>query len=54
MSDAEKSTAKVRFIIGVDIRGTFTDGVLLDQVTGSLWSTKVLTASARGRASRYT
>ena len=24
MSDAEKSAAKVRFIIGVDIRGTFT------------------------------
>ncbi len=24
MSDGEKSTAKARFIIGVDIRGTFT------------------------------
>ena len=44
MSDAEKSAAKARFIIGVDIGGTFTDGVLLDQVTGSLWSTKVLTS----------
>ena len=44
MSEAEKSAAKARFIIGVDIGGTFTDGVLLDQVTGSLWSTKVLTS----------
>lgn len=31
------------FRLGIDIGGTFTDGVLLDERTGRIWTTKVLT-----------
>jgi N-methylhydantoinase A/oxoprolinase/acetone carboxylase beta subunit len=33
-----------RFLMGVDIGGTFTDGVLLDRDTGAIFATKVLTS----------
>jgi N-methylhydantoinase A len=29
--------------LGIDIGGTFTDGVLIDELTGRVWTTKVLT-----------
>lgn len=31
-----------RYRIGVDVGGTFTDGVLIDEKTGKVYSTKVL------------
>ena len=31
--------------IGIDVGGTFTDVVLVDDVTGEVWSTKVSTTA---------
>jgi N-methylhydantoinase A/oxoprolinase/acetone carboxylase beta subunit len=39
-----------RYLMGVDIGGTFTDGVLLDQQTGRVWATKVLTTQNHEQA----